>query len=125
MSELPYIRCLGCEEAIFDPTRAVCPGCGRCPVCGLRRVKPEIKDCPECELPYCTCCGRCPKCAGLRYTEIDSPCECGHPHNAEKLADLIRYESVVGAESRPFDWGCMMVILALVTVILLILAALR
>ena len=88
-------------------------------------MKPEIKDCPECELPYCTCCGRCPKCAGLRYSEIDTPCECGHPHNAEKLADLIRYESAVGAESRPFDWGCIMVILALVMVILLILAALR
>jgi|GEM_PF-1052191 len=124
MSDLPYIRCMGCEMAVFDPTRAVCPGCGRCPVCGKKRVKTEAESCPECNLPYCDCCGRCPKCAQLRYSDIVTPCECGHPEDADLLEDLTRYEAAVGAKSRPTDWGCLIGSLILIVVFLLIIYAL-
>jgi len=104
MSEFPFIKCLGCEEAVFDPTRAACPGCGRCPHCGKKRAQ-EVKSCPECNLPYCTCCGRCPQCLELRYTDI-GPCECGHPNDELIIEKLVRYEAVVGAEKRPASIGC-------------------
>lgn len=120
MSDLPFIRCLGCETAIFDPTRAACPGCGRCPVCGVKRAKTELKTCPECELAYCECCGRCSKCAQLRYSEITTPCECGHPLDASKLEDLVRYEAAVGAQSRPTNWGCVLSFVSLIALILLL-----
>ncbi|HAW32083.1 MAG TPA: hypothetical protein DCY03_28930 [Planctomycetaceae bacterium] len=123
MSDLPFIRCLGCESTVFDPTRAACPGCGRCPVCGTRRFKTEVKTCPDCELPYCDCCGRCPQCAGLRYSEIITPCESGHPQDAEKLADLVRYEAAVGAIRRPTPWGCILAALTLSAVVLLLIYA--
>lgn len=111
MSELPLIRCLGCEEAVFEPTRTACPGCGRCPVCGSRRAK-KVKECPTCNVPYCSCCGRCPQCLKQRYSDID-PCECGHPNDKSKLEDLVRSHAVVGAERQPIslgDLGCLIII---------------
>jgi hypothetical protein len=45
-----HIHFLGCD-AIIDPRLPACPGCGRCPVCGDRRV--DVKSPRECGVPFC------------------------------------------------------------------------
>lgn len=110
MSEPPFIRCPGCETLI-DPTRTACPGCGRCPACGVKRAR-TVKTCSKCDIPYCSCCGRCPQCLELRYSEI-GPCECGHPRDAEQIEDLVKYHAASGAETRPGDSGCILVVVIL------------
>jgi len=103
MSELPLVRCPGCNTAVAA-TRAVCPGCGRCLNCGQVRVK-KVKQCDKCSIPYCDCCGRCPKCLELRYEDV-GPCDCGHPTDPDELEELVRYNAVMGAERRPTAIGC-------------------
>ncbi|MFH1300656.1 MAG: hypothetical protein ABIK07_06310 [Planctomycetota bacterium] len=71
-----------------------------------------MKTCPNCNLAYCSCCGRCPQCLELRYSEI-GPCECGHPKDAQQIEDLVRYHATVGAERRPAETGCILVVVIL------------
>ncbi|WP_156514657.1 hypothetical protein [Planctomyces sp. SH-PL14] len=76
------IRCLGCE-VIHDSAAAVCPGCGRCPNCGDRRISSRDLQshhlCPQCRTPYCSGCSRCHQCGTVRTFEAP-PCRCGFPH---------------------------------------------
>lgn len=101
-TERVFINCPGCD-VVVDPTRAVCPGCGRCIGCGNKRGK-HSAHCEACELPFCTCCGVCPNCHCVRYSGIIAPCECGHPHNAELIRFLIQHEAVKkrGTGSKPW-----------------------
>lgn len=115
MSELPWIRCPGCN-AIVAPTRPVCPGCGHCINCGQIRAK-EVKQCPKCDIQYCDCCGRCPKCLELRYEDI-GPCDCGHPADQEKLERLVRYNAVKGAQRPPMPIGCIAAIVVMLGVLI-------
>ena len=103
MTAWPLIRCPGCD-VVVSPTQPACPGCGRCLGCGSRRAE-KIEQCPKCDLPFCDCCGRCPECLELRYSGV-SPCACGHPNDDSKLATLVRYNAVVGAEEPSTSCGC-------------------
>ncbi len=115
MSSATFIYCPGCE-AVVEYNRPVCPGCGHCIGCGRNRNgdvattenAPSTKNwvsawfgnssnerrCFKCNLPYCKCCGRCPKCLALQFSEITTPCECGHPNNQEILQSLLEHEVV-------------------------------
>lgn len=84
------IRCGGCE-AVHDSRLAACPGCGRCPACGTRRVSSkELANwtaCRECGAPYCCGCGRCPGCGKVRLFEVGA-CACGHPDDPRQVASV-------------------------------------
>lgn len=109
IDDYTLIRCVDCEHAVFPSTQTACPGCGRCPSCGLRRLA-KVTDCPQCSIPYCACCGRCPQCLGLRYADLDlGPCECGYPEDEARLKEVIRYHALVGAEPIPFSIGGLIV----------------
>lgn len=116
MTDHVLIRCPGCE-AIVNPERAACPGCGRCLNCGTIRIN-VVAPCPTCEIPYCGCCGRCPECGELRNTDVGL-CECGHPDDKSQLASLIRYNAVAGAEKRPLPLGCVILITIVALVVVL------
>lgn len=86
------IVCPGCGGSI-DARLPACPGCGRCPNCGRLRLE-KLKVCPDCGIPFCRCCGRCPTCLKLRQVDLPT-CECGHPHDPEKLRNLIEEFSIL------------------------------
>lgn len=111
----PVVRCVACN-AVVAPTQPACPGCGRCLSCGSIRAK-ELKQCPKCDLPYCECCGRCPGCLELRYADL-GPCDCGHPDDPAKIERLVRYCAVIGAETPPIAWGCVIATIAVALAIL-------
>lgn len=89
---MPLIRCDDCF-AVHESTLPVCPGCGRCPHCGERRVSKreltEQADCRSCRVPYCSGCGRCHHCGTLRFAEM-SVCGCGFPADVEKVRAIER-----------------------------------
>ncbi len=116
MNELPLIKCPGCRT-IVNPMRAACPGCGACFNCGRRRAV-EIKQCDQCDLPYCECCGRCSSCLQLRYSDIVEPCECGHPIDETQLSELVRYNAVVGAETQKMPLGCLLTLVGVCAIAL-------
>lgn len=99
------IRCEGCE-AVFDSRKQVCFACGRCPGCGLRRLKKNqlATECVECGAPFCTCCGRCHACGTMSEIRIDI-CECGHPEDPGRLKQT--EESFSASRKRA---GCLSVI---------------
>ena len=87
---MALIRCGACDS-VHESTLAACPGCGRCPSCGAKRVDrrllKEMRLCPECNVPYCPGCGRCHVCGKLRVFDL-LPCTCGHPFDPSVLAKL-------------------------------------
>lgn len=86
-----FINCPGCD-VVVDPTRPVCPGCGRCVGCGTKRAQHRV-TCPACYSPYCACCGICAKCFGVRYSDLLAPCDCGHP-SEKSIHELVTSSSV-------------------------------
>jgi hypothetical protein len=102
------IKCEGCT-AVHESTLPVCPGCGRCPNCGERRVsKQELAEraaCPSCATPYCTGCGRCHVCGALRFTDMPAH-ECGFPTDPEQVRTV---EKVFGLQAQR-GGGCLSVV---------------
>jgi hypothetical protein len=92
---MTLIRCDGCS-GVHASTTAACLQCGRCPGCGRRRLsKAELaaqSACPACNGPLCGACARCHVCGALRTFDLPA-CDCGHPHDPEKLR---RTEAVFG-----------------------------
>ena len=87
---MALIKCGGCG-AVHEAASTACPACGRCPGCGAQRVSGDELpgECDDCRVPFCSSCGRCPACGKLRPIEAE-PCECGHPNDREKLAEVER-----------------------------------
>jgi hypothetical protein len=87
------VECQSCD-AVHASTHPVCPGCGQCPSCGLRRVTrqqlQETSTCPPCQAPYCKTCGRCHGCGLARFADWPG-CSCGFPADPEKVAALEEY----------------------------------
>jgi hypothetical protein len=108
---MALIKCPGCD-AIHDSTSPACPGCGRCPYCGDRRVsKRELAEqtaCAACGVPYCSGCGRCHACGAVRFSEM-GPHTCGFPANKEKVHTV---EDNCGLHRRGAG-GCLVILLAL------------
>ncbi len=95
---MALIKCEGCG-AVHEAAGAACPACGRCPGCGAQRIPGDElpKECDQCKVAFCSSCGRCPACGKLRPVEVE-PCGCGHPNDAEKLAQV---EKTFGLQREP------------------------
>jgi hypothetical protein len=108
---MALIKCPGCD-AVHDSTSPTCPGCGRCPYCGDRRVsKRELAEqaaCSACGVPYCSGCGRCHACGTVRFSEM-GPHTCGFPADKEKVHSL---EESCGLHRRGAG-GCLVMLFAL------------
>jgi hypothetical protein len=110
---MALIRCGGCV-AVHESTLVVCPGCGRCPCCGERRVSDSelASGCPSCSVPYCSGCGRCHGCGTIRFLEM-KPHSCGFPSDVEKV---LKVEQSFGLQNRGIA-GCSVLLLAIMLVI--------
>ena len=105
-----------CEcGSVHESKLPVCPGCGRCPCCGVRRVaKRELAQqsaCSICGVPYCSGCGRCHVCGAVRFSEME-PHTCGFPTDPDKVRTV---EESFGLQRR-MAGGCLFFLIAVVFV---------
>ena len=111
---MALVRCEGCK-AIVEARLPACPVCGRCAGCGNPRVSSDSMRkrtaCSECGVPYCCGCGRCHACGKFRFADL-SPCPCGHPTDAARIAATEEAHGVVKANRQGGGIGTILLILA-------------
>jgi hypothetical protein len=109
---MALVRCDGCG-AVHESTLSVCPGCGRCPTCGDRRVSmrelAESANCPACGVPYCSGCGRCHTCGAIRFSEMEP-----HDHGVSEDERARAVEESFGLHKRG-KGGCLILTIAAVS----------
>ena len=93
-----FIKCPGCDSTV-DARLAVCANCGRCLGCGVKRAD-RVSVCSKCDAPYCPCCGVCVQCKSSEPMADLVACDCGHPHDAEQVAELVSRHSI----NKPKKW---------------------